>query len=78
MRNLHSNNRKTYFPLLFTALLEPKLMVKYTMANFLFVAAAVMGNASDFVKSRADYVTNDVDEDGIANAIARFVFDKGL
>ena len=34
-----------------------------------------MGNASDFVKSRADYVTNDVDEDGIANAIARFVFD---
>lgn len=42
MRNLHSNNRKTYFPLLFTALLEPKLMVKYTMANFLFVAAAVM------------------------------------
>lgn len=42
MRYLHSNNRKTCFPLLFTILLEPKLMVKYTMVNFLFVAAAVM------------------------------------
>ena len=32
-----------------------------------------MGNASDFVKSRADYVTSDVDKDGVANAIARFI-----
>lgn len=31
-----------------------------------------MGNAGEFVKSRADYVTDDVDENGIANAIAHF------
>ncbi len=31
-----------------------------------------MGNASDFVKSRADYVTADVDADGIARAIDHF------
>jgi hydroxymethylpyrimidine pyrophosphatase-like HAD family hydrolase len=28
-----------------------------------------MGNASDAVKSRADYVTSSVDDDGIARAL---------
>ena len=31
-----------------------------------------MGNASDFVKSCADYVTDAVDDDGIANALMHF------
>lgn len=32
-----------------------------------------MGNASDAVKQYADYVTADVDEDGVARALERFV-----
>lgn len=32
-----------------------------------------MGNASDHVKSQADYVTADVDDDGLAEAIRKFV-----
>lgn len=32
-----------------------------------------MGNASDYVKQYADYVTADVDEDGVARALERFV-----
>ncbi|MFI3268659.1 MAG: HAD hydrolase family protein, partial [Rikenellaceae bacterium] len=32
-----------------------------------------MGNASDTVKSVANYVTDSVDENGLANAIKRFV-----
>lgn len=31
-----------------------------------------MGSASDLVKSHADYVTNDVDENGIYNALVHF------
>ena len=31
-----------------------------------------MGGASDLIKNYADYVTDDVDEDGIYNALAHF------
>ena len=31
-----------------------------------------MGNASDEVKNAADYVTDTVDEDGLANALRHF------
>ena len=31
-----------------------------------------MGNASDEVKSKADYVTSDIDDDGIYNALKHF------
>lgn len=31
-----------------------------------------MGGASDLVKSHADYVTSDVDDDGIYNALVHF------
>ena len=32
-----------------------------------------MGNASDKVKAAADYVTDDVDDDGLSKALARFI-----
>ncbi|QEK11864.1 HAD family phosphatase [Crassaminicella thermophila] len=32
-----------------------------------------MGNAEDFVKERADYITDTNDEDGVANALRKFV-----
>ncbi len=32
-----------------------------------------MGNANEFVKSQADYVTESVDEDGVAKAIRKFI-----
>ena len=34
-----------------------------------------MGNARDEVKSVADYVTDTVDEDGVVQALHRFVLD---
>ena len=33
-----------------------------------------MGNASDDVKAAADYVTADVDDDGLAKAMMKYVF----
>lgn len=42
MKRLGAKNRKTQFLLLLIPLLEPKLMVKYSIPNFLFVGAAVM------------------------------------
>lgn len=36
--------------------------------------AVAMGNATDFVKERADYVTGTNDEDGVGRAIAKLVF----
>lgn len=32
-----------------------------------------MGNANDYVKSQADYVTDAVDQDGVANALRKFI-----
>ncbi|MCH4210042.1 Cof-type HAD-IIB family hydrolase [Bifidobacterium sp.] len=42
-----------------------------TMLQFAGIGVA-MGNASDFVKTVADYVTDDVDHDGIMNALRHF------
>ncbi|MCI1219398.1 MAG: Cof-type HAD-IIB family hydrolase [Bifidobacterium sp.] len=42
-----------------------------TMLQFAGIGVA-MGNASDFVKTVADYVTDDVDHDGIVNALRHF------
>ena len=33
-----------------------------------------MGNAADDVKAAADYVTADVDDDGLAKAVMKYVF----
>ena len=41
------------------------------MLEFAKIGVA-MGNASDDVKSIADYVTTDVDNDGILNALKHF------
>ncbi len=32
-----------------------------------------MGNASDLVKQKADYTTDSNDEEGVANAIKKFI-----
>jgi hydroxymethylpyrimidine pyrophosphatase-like HAD family hydrolase len=42
-----------------------------TMLQFAGIGVA-MGNASGFVKKVADYVTDDVDHDGIMNALRHF------
>jgi hypothetical protein len=41
------------------------------MLRFAGIGVA-MGNAGDTVKAAADYVTDTVDEDGIANALRHF------
>lgn len=42
---------------------------------FAFAATSVaMGNGNDLVKQAADYVTSSNDEDGIAQALEKFVF----
>lgn len=42
-----------------------------SMLRYAHIGVA-MGNASDFVKSQADYVAGDVDEGGLARAVAHF------
>ncbi len=45
------------------------------LAMFAFAGTSVaMGNGNDLVKQAADYVTSSNDEDGIAQAIEKFVF----
>lgn len=42
---------------------------------FAFTGTSVaMGNGNDLVKQAADYVTSSNDEDGIAQALEKFVF----
>lgn len=36
-----------------------------------------MGNASDIVKDRADYITDTNDNDGVAKVIDKFVLNQG-
>lgn len=45
------------------------------IAKACFVGTSVaMGNGNDLVKQAADYVTSSNDEDGIAQALEKFVF----
>ena len=41
------------------------------MLRFVGIGVA-MGNGNDAVKAAADYVTDSVDEDGVANALRHF------
>lgn len=45
------------------------------LAMFAFAGTSVaMGNGNDLAKQAADYVTSSNDEDGIAQAMEKFVF----